>query len=144
MSHPVLSCSCCTHKSTTPLHAYFAHGSVVDGCSTSMQGSMTRPHRWSTRSTSSTTMVVRWKLTRLSLTSCLQGWSISRMKWCRRDSVPSRQRKSSTRALWNRSRPQAAPRNRQHGNGIKAVLKEGSDWKKSKPVEGVNISVKDW
>ena len=51
---------------------------------------------------------------------------------------------TDTRTLASRSRPQDALRNRQHGNGIKFVLKEGSDWKKSKPVDGVNISVKDW
>ena len=78
--------------------------------------------------TSSTTMMVRWKLARLSLTSCLQGWSISRV--------------TDTRTLASRSRPQVTLWNRQHGNGIKAMLKEGSDWKKSKPVDGVNISVK--
>ena len=64
------------------------------------QYDMPRPHRGVLKGTSSTTMMVRWKPTRLSLMSCLQGWSISRMKRCKRDSVPARQRKSPTRALW--------------------------------------------
>ena len=93
-SHPVLSWSCYTHMSTTPLHAYFAHGRGADGCST------IDPRRGVLEGTSSTTMMVRWKLTRLSLTSCLQGWPISRMKRCNRDSAPARQWKSPTRALW--------------------------------------------
>ena len=95
-----------------------------------------RPHRGVLEGTSSTRMVVRWKLTRLSLMSCSQGWSISRMKWC-----SSATEATDTRTLGNPKMSQTTLRNGQHGSEIKAVLKRSSDLKKSKPVDGGNVSV---
>ena len=71
----------------------------------------------------------------------------ARMVSLEKEAVQARQRSSSatevtdSRTLASRSRPQATLRNGQHGSEMKAVLERGSDWKKSKPVDEVNISV---
>ena len=48
---------------------------------------------------------------------------------------------TDTRTLGNPKSPQTTLRNGQHGSEIKAVLKRSSDLKKSKPVDGGNVSV---
>ena len=61
------------------------------------------------------------------------------MKWC-----SSTTEATDTRTLGKPKSSQATLRNGRHGSEIKTVLKKGSDWTKSKPVDGINISVKDW
>ena len=59
------------------------------------------------------------------------------MKWC-----SSATEVTDTRTLGKPKSSQITLRSRQHGSEIKAVLKRSSDWKKSKLVDEVNITVK--